>query len=54
MIPDIRKGVLSVEKAAECLEEYEKEATLTAKEKSKGVSEFVLAFIHVLFLESFG
>ncbi|XP_065887407.1 ubiquitin carboxyl-terminal hydrolase 9X-like isoform X3 [Dysidea avara] len=38
MIPDIRKGVLSVEKAAECLEEYEKEATLTAKEKSKGVS----------------
>ena len=41
MIPDIRRGVLCVEKAAECLEEFEKEAVLTAKQqedKNKEVS----------------
>ena len=35
MIPDIRKGVLCVEKAADCLDEFEKEAALTAKQEEK-------------------
>ena len=40
MIPGIWKGVLCVEKAADCLEEFEKEAALSAKqeEKNKEVS----------------
>ena len=42
MIPDIRRGVLCVEKAADCLEEFEQEA-LTAQqeeEKNKEVGTF--------------
>ena len=35
MIPDIRKGVLCVEKAADCLEEFEQEALAAQQEEEK-------------------
>ena len=42
MIPDIRRGVLCVEKAADCLEEFEQEALVAQQqqeeEKNKEVS----------------
>jgi len=51
MIPDIRRGVLCVEKAAECLEEFEKEAMLTAKEeKNKEVRDFHIVNFYQFFM----
>ena len=35
MIPDIRKGVLCVEKAADCVEEFEQEAMAAQREEDK-------------------
>ena len=50
MIPDIRRGVLCVEKAADCLEEFEQEA-LTAQqqeeEKNKEVGTFYILKIGI-------
>ena len=39
MIPDIRRGVLCVEKAADCLEEFEQEAMAAQCEGDKTKEE---------------
>ena len=39
MIPDIRRGVLCVKMAADCLEEFEKEA-LAAQQERKRIKKY--------------
>ena len=47
MIPDIWKGVFCVEKAADCLEEFEQEALAAqqAEEKNKEVSDTLVPMV---------
>ena len=53
MIPDIRRGVLCVEKAADCLEEFEQEALAAQHEEEKNKEVSLLIPQRVLVYNSY-